>query len=122
MKWDKPMTDQTSLRNLLQKPCLPVGTPRARKDGGKEGRKEKERKEETNVFPATTQASKDTPKKKGSQLWRNHPGTPEQERVREREREREKKEEEKEKGRRERGQVFPVTSKRPGTHQGEGCA
>ena len=68
MKGDKPMTDRTSLRNLLQKPCLLVGTPRARKEGGRGGRNEKERKEETNVLPATTQASKDTPKRKGSQL------------------------------------------------------
>ena len=42
----------------------------AREKGGgkKEGRKEKERKEETQVFPARTQASKDTQKRKGSQL------------------------------------------------------
>ena len=35
--------------NLIEKPVE------------KEGRKEKERKEETQVFPATTPASKDTP-------------------------------------------------------------
>ena len=34
MKGDKPMTDPTSLKNLLQKPCLFVGTPRTKKEGG----------------------------------------------------------------------------------------
>ena len=69
MKGDKPMTVQTSLRNLLQKPSLLVNTPRARKEGGGGGRKEKERRKEAKVLPATTQASKDTHQKgKGSQL------------------------------------------------------
>ena len=63
----KPMTVQTSLRNLLQKPSLLVNTPRARK-GGRGGGKEKEGEKEAKVFPATAQASKDTPKRKGSQL------------------------------------------------------
>ena len=67
MKGCKPMTVQTSLRNLLQKPSLLVNTPRARKGGGEEG-KEKEGEKEAKVFPATAQASKDTPKRKGSQL------------------------------------------------------
>ena len=67
MKGDKPMTDQTSLRNLLQKPSLLVDTPRARKGGGR-GRKKREGEKEAKVLPATTQASKDTPKRKGSQL------------------------------------------------------
>ena len=61
------MTGQTSLRNLSQKPSLLVDTPRPRKEGGG-GRKEKETKEDAKVLPATTQASKDTPKRKGSQL------------------------------------------------------
>ena len=56
MKGDKPMTAQTSLKNLLQKPGLLVSTPRA--------------------FPATAQASKDTPKRKGSQLRRSIQGHP----------------------------------------------
>ena len=55
-------------KHLLQKPSLLVNTPRARKEGGGGGRKERERKKETKVLPATTQASKDTPKRKGSQL------------------------------------------------------
>ena len=67
MKGCKPMTVQTSLRNLLQKPSLLVNTPRARK-GGRGGGKEKEGEKEAKVFPATAQASKDTPKRKGSQL------------------------------------------------------
>ena len=68
MKGDKPTTVQTSLRNLLQKPSLLVNTPRARKEGGRGGGKEKEGEKEAKVFPATAQASKDTPKRKGSQL------------------------------------------------------
>ena len=43
MKGDKPMTDQTSLKNLLQRPGLLVSTLRAREEG------EKERKEEAKV-------------------------------------------------------------------------
>ena len=43
MKGGKPMTVQTSLRNLLQKPSLLVNTPRARKEGG--GEEEKRRRE-----------------------------------------------------------------------------
>ena len=58
MKGDKPMTNQTSLRNLLQKPCLLVGTPRARKEGG-EGEEEKRRRE----------------RRRCSQLRRKRPGT-----------------------------------------------
>ena len=68
MKGGKPMTAQTSLRNLLQKPSLLVNTPRMRKEGGRGGGKEKEGEKEAKVFPATAQASKDTPKRKGSQL------------------------------------------------------
>ena len=68
MNGDKPVTAQTSLENRLQKPSLLVNMPRARKEGGGGGRKEGERKKETKVLPATTQASKDTPKRKGSQL------------------------------------------------------
>ena len=68
MKGGKPMTVQTSLRNLLQKPSLLVNTPRARKGGGRGGGKEKEGEKEAKVFPATAQASKDAPKRKGSQL------------------------------------------------------
>ena len=60
----KPMTVQTSLRNLLQKPSLLVNTPRARK-GGRGGGKEKEGEKEAKVFPATAQASKDTHQKEG---------------------------------------------------------
>ena len=48
--------------NLLQKPSLLVNTPRARKEGAGGGRKEKEGEKEAKVFPATAQASKDTPK------------------------------------------------------------
>ena len=62
------MTVQTSLRNLLQKPSLLVNMPRARGEGRGGGRKEKKRKKEAKVRPATTQASKDTPKRKDSQL------------------------------------------------------
>ena len=65
MKGGKPMKAQASLRNLLQKPSLLVNTPRMRKEGGG---KEKEGEKEAKVFPATAQASKDTPKRKGSQL------------------------------------------------------
>ena len=64
MNGDKPMTNQTSLENLLQKPSLLVNTPRARKEGARGGRKESERKKETKVLPATTHASRDTPKRR----------------------------------------------------------
>ena len=54
------------------------------------------------MLPATTQASKDTPKRKGSQLRRKHPGTPKEEgeerKERRKERERERKGEERKEG------------------------
>ena len=46
-------------KNLLQKPSLLANTPRARKEGAGGGRKERERKKETKVLPATTHASRD---------------------------------------------------------------
>ena len=52
----------------MQKPSLFVNTPRAREEGGKGGGKEEEGEKEAKVFPAMAQASKDTPKRKGSQL------------------------------------------------------
>ena len=81
-------------------PSLLVNTPRARKEEGRGGRKERERKKEAKVLPATTQASKDTPKRKGSQLGRKHPGPKEEgeERKERKERERERKGEEREEG------------------------
>ena len=42
----KPMTAQTSLRNLLQKPSLLVNTPRARKGGGEEEKRRRERRKQ----------------------------------------------------------------------------
>ena len=57
--------------NLIKKPvaealfaCRHAAREKGR--GGRGGRKEKERKEK--VLPATTQASRDTPKRKGPQL------------------------------------------------------
>ena len=139
MKGDKPMTVQTSLRNLLQKPSLLVDAPRARKGRGGGGRKEKERKEDAKVLPATTQASKDTPKRKISQLRRKHQGHPREkegeerkqrkkerkkdrkkERKTEREREREReggREREREREREGKNEKGPTN--KPGTHQRE---
>ena len=73
---NEPMTVQTSLKNLLQKPSLLVNTPRTRKEGGR-GRKKREGKKEGNKgapsydtsvqghtkkegLPAMTKASRDT--------------------------------------------------------------
>ena len=61
-------TDENEKDETLQKPSLLVNAPRARKEGGGGGGKEKEGEKEAKVFPATAQASKDTPKRKGSQL------------------------------------------------------
>ena len=62
-------TDENEKDETLQKPSLLVNAPRARKEGGGGRRKkEKEGEKEAKVFPATAQASKDTPKRKGSQL------------------------------------------------------
>ena len=131
MKGDKPMTVQTSLRNLLQKPSLLVDAPRARKGRGGGGRKEKERKEDAKVLPATTQASKDTPKRKISQLRRKHQGHPrekegEERKQRKKERKTERKKErqrERERGReggreRERGREREKMKKGLRTSQG----
>ena len=84
---------------------------------GRERRK-KERKERK-VFPATTHASKDTPKEerrrfpamtKASRDTQGGRKEREKERKKERGRERERREKRKR-------QVFPATNKRPGTHQ-----
>ena len=57
---DKPnLIRETCCRSLV---CL--NTPRARKEGAGGGRKERERKKETKVLPATTHASRDTPKRR----------------------------------------------------------
>ena len=116
MKGDKPMTVQTSLRNLLQKPSLLVNTPRARKEGG--GEEEKRRRERR--------------KQRCSQLRRKRPRTHQKgrapsydesiqgharQRVKRGKREG-KKERGRERERRER-KVFPATNNRPGTQRGD---
>ena len=69
MKGDKPMTDQTSLRNLLQKPSLLVDPPRARKGGGRGRKKREGEKEGSKGAPSyDTSVQGHTPKRKGSQL------------------------------------------------------
>ena len=62
MKGGKPMTAQTSLRNLLQKPSLLVNTPRTRKEGGgeEEERRRERRKQRCSQLRTIVQ---DTPKK-----------------------------------------------------------
>ena len=58
MKGCKQVSDQTSLKNLLQKPGLLVSRLRAREEGGKRGgREEKERKEETKVPTGSNEPS-----------------------------------------------------------------
>ena len=52
----EPNERETSLRNLLQKPCLLAGTPRARKEGGK-GRKKREREKGGNKGAPSYDAS-----------------------------------------------------------------
>ena len=77
---------------------------------GREKKKDKEERKGKKVFPATTQASKDTPKEERRRV----PSYDES-------KEGKKRKEKRERGKREgRGQVFPATNKRPGTHQGEG--
>ena len=95
MKWDKPMTDQTSLRNLLQKPCFACRYA-AREKGRGKGRKKREGEKGRNEcvpsydssvqghtkkegLPAMAKPSRDTQARKGK-------------RERERERERKRKE------------------------------
>ena len=109
----KPMTVQTSLRNLLQKPSLLVNTPRARK-GGREGGKEKEGEKEAKVFPATAQASKDTPKGRAPSYDESIQGRP---RKRVKRGKREGKKERGREGERRERKVFPATNNRAGTHQ-----
>ena len=91
---------------------------RCRQEGGV-GRDEKKERKERKVFPATTHASKDTPKEerrrfpamtKASRDMQGGRKEREKERKKERGRERERREKRKR-------QVFPATNKRPGTHQ-----
>ena len=93
------------------------------------GREEREEGEKDKVFPATTQASKDAPRKKRVPSYdesiQGHPSKKEgegkdREKERKRERERERERERKKEERKGSGQVFPATSNRPATHQGEG--
>ena len=113
MNGDKPMTNQTSLENLLQKPSLLVNTPRARKEGARGGRKESERKKETKVLPAMTKCIQGHTKEEGLPAMTQHPGTPREEGE---ERKESRKEGERERKGEER-KVFPATNDRPGTHQ-----
>ena len=70
------------------------------------------------MFPATTQASKDTPKEERRRVpsydesIQGHPRRKEGEERKER-----KREGEKGRGENRKRQVFPATNKRPGTHQ-----
>ena len=72
------------------------------------------------VFPATTQASKDTPKEERRRVpsydksIQGHPRRKEGGEEREKER---KREGEKGRGERRKRRVFPATNNRPGTHQ-----
>ena len=95
-----------------------AGGEGGRQEGGV-GRDEKKERKERKVFPATTHASKDTPKEerrrfpamtKASRDTQGGRKEREKERKKERGRERERREKRKR-------QVFPATNNRPGTHQ-----
>ena len=95
------------------------GEKGAKVQEGGVGRDEKKERKERKVFPATTHASKDTPKEerrrfpamtKASRDTQGGRKEREKERKKERGRERERREKTKR-------QVFPATNKRPGTHQ-----
>ena len=71
------------------------------------------------MFPATTHASKDTPKKERRRVPsydKSIQGHPRRKEGEER-KERKQREEEKGRGEKSKKQVFPATNKRPGTHQ-----
>ena len=119
--------NENRFENRLQR-FLYVNGSRAVEGGvGREEKKEKKKGHERKVFPATTQASKDTQEKKAmtkasrdTQARRKgKKGKRKREKEREREREREKEGKEKEEERKGSRQLFPATSKRPGTHEGE---
>ena len=114
MKGGKPMTVQTSLRNLLQKPSLLVNTPRARKEGG--GEEEKRRKERRKQRCSQLRHKRPRTHQKGRapSYDESIQGRP-RKRVKRGKREG-KKERGRERERRER-KVFPATNNRPGTHQ-----
>ena len=84
------------------------------------GRDEKMEREGRKVFPATTRASKDTPKEERRRVpsydksIQGHPRRKEVGEGKEKER---KREGEKGRGEKRKGQVFPATKNRPGTHQ-----
>ena len=101
MKGDKPMTVQTSVRNLLQKPSLLVNTPRRRRERRKQRCSQLRRKR-----PRTHQKGR-APSYDESIQGRKRVKRGKREGKKERGRERE---------RRER-KVFPATNNRPGTHQ-----
>ena len=81
---------------------------------GERRKKTEKKRKGKKVFPATTQASKDTPKEERRRVTsydESIQGHPNKKEVKERK-------EKRERGKREgRGQVFPATHKRPRTHQ-----
>ena len=96
MKGGKPMTVQTSLRNLLQKPSLLVNTPRARKEGG--GKEEKRRRERRKQRCSRTHQKGRAPSYDESIQGRPRKRVKRGKRERKKERERERKGEERKEG------------------------
>ena len=84
------------------------------------GRDEKKEREGRKVFPATTRASKDTPKEERRRVPsydKSIQGHPRRKEVGEGKEKGRKREGEKGRGEKRKGQVFPATKNRPGTHQ-----
>ena len=102
MKWDKPMTDQTSLRNLLQKPCFACRYA-AREKGRGKGRKKREGEKGRNeCVPSYDSSVQGHTKKEGLPAMAK-PSRDTQARKGKREREREKEKRKRRRKRREEG-------------------